>query len=233
MPEAQYIGTELELFAQARNWKNYWSGNLRKYVRGDVLEVGAGIGANVRLLHDAADNWVCLEPDIRLARELQENLQHRFPDRLEVICGRLKDVVSVRQFDSILYIDVLEHIKDDVEELANAADRLKAGGNLVVLAPAHPLLFTPFDKAIGHERRYSARTLSRSAPKSLRLEKVYYLDSVGLCASLGNKLLLGSAMPTIRQIRMWDRIMIPCSTRLDAILGYRVGKSVVAVWRKE
>lgn len=63
------------------------------------------------------------------------------------------------RFDTILYIDVLEHIADDRAELVEAARRLNPGGYLVVLSPAHQWLFTAFDAAIGHVRRYTAKSL--------------------------------------------------------------------------
>lgn len=101
-----------------------------------------------------------------------------------------------------------------------------------MLCPAHQFLFTPFDAAIGHHRRYDAPRLRAVAPPSLELERCIYLDAVGMLASLGNKLLLRSASPTEGQIQLWDRLMVPLSTHLDGWLGHRLGKSVLAVWRR-
>ena len=103
---------------------------------------------------------------------------------------------------------------------------------MIVLAPAHQWLFTPFDKAVGHFRRYSKATLAAAAPPELRREKLIYLDSVGLAASLANRLLLKQAMPTHAQIQTWDRLMIPLSRVFDPLLGHRAGKSVLGIWRK-
>ena len=135
-------------------------------------------------------------------------------------------------FDSILYIDVLEHIEDDRGELSRAAALLRPRGFLVVLSPAHPRLFSEFDAAIGHHRRYTRSTLAAAAPEGLELVRLVYLDSVGLLASLGNRLLLRESMPTPRQIALWDRVMVRLSTRLDPILRHRLGKSVLGVWRR-
>ena len=60
-----------------------------------------------------------------------------------------------------------------------------------------------------------------------------YMDCVGLLASLGNSLLLKASMPTQRQIRIWDDWMVPLSRCLDPILGHRLGKSILTVWRKD
>ena len=103
---------------------------------------------------------------------------------------------SEDRFDTILYVDVLEHIEDDRGELAGAAARLRTGGHVVVLAPAHQALYSPFDKAIGHFRRYSHRSLLAAAPSTLQPVAAYYLDAVGMAASLANRLLLRASMPS-------------------------------------
>jgi len=229
MASIPYPGLELKLFEQAHNWKSYWSSRIAPHVRGAVLEVGAGIGANTRLLAslDFA-RWTCLEPDASLAKQI-----HVPPGgRHEVTLGIVADLPAEAQFDSILYIDVLEHIEDDAAEMARAAARLKPGGALIVLSPAHPFLFTPFDEAIGHYRRYTRTSLRAAAPVGLREITVTYLDSVGMLASLGNRLLLGQSMPTAQQIGVWDRWMVPPSRLTDRLTGGHLGKSVLGVWSR-
>jgi hypothetical protein len=132
-----------------------------------------------------------------------------------------------------MYIDVLEHIEDDAGEIAAAAARLRLGGHLIVLSPAHPWLFSPFDAAIGHWRRYTRKGLRSLGPAGCGLVRLRMLDAVGLLASAANRLLLRSAMPTAGQIALWDRGMVPVSRVIDPVLGHRVGKSVLAVWRRE
>ena len=76
--ELPYVGDELELFARARNWKRYWSAVVGPYLRGEVLEVGAGLGANTELLRaqaTAVRRWVCLEPDSRLLEQLRKSVR--------------------------------------------------------------------------------------------------------------------------------------------------------------
>ena len=147
--------------------------------------------------------------------------------------GTVRGLQGEPGFDAILYIDVLEHIADDAAELAAAARLLRPGGALIVLAPAHPWLYSPFDRAIGHHRRYTRRSLARIAPPGLRRLVLRYLDSVGLLASAGNRFLLRRSLPTPRDIARWDGLMVPISRRLDAWLAFRVGKSVLGVWRAD
>jgi SAM-dependent methyltransferase len=149
----------------------------------------------------------------------------------EVVAGALSDLEPQEQFDAILYMDVLEHIEADRAELAGAAGHLKPNGVLAILAPALPRLFTPFDAAIGHYRRYTRESLRSIAPRGLHETKCIYLDSAGFLASLGNKLFLRSPIPSKAQIRFWDRFMVPISEVADRALGYAFGRSILVIWR--
>src|SRR5262249_40290582 len=100
------------------------------------------------------------------------------------------------------------------------------------LVPAHQWLYTPFDRAVGHYRRYTIDRFHSITPTTLRLESARYLDSVGLIASLGNRMLLGQSVPTAGQIAFWDKVMVRISKVLDPAFGYRLGKSLVGIWRK-
>jgi SAM-dependent methyltransferase len=225
-----YEGTELEVFSHAHNWKRYWAARIRPYVRGAVLEVGAGTGVNTPLLKaDDCSPWVCLEPDPVLVGELESRCRSLGCD---VHPGTLDDLPEASRFDTILYIDVLEHIENDREELRRAAGFLRAGGHLVVLAPAHQWLFSPFDAAIGHYRRYTRHTLADAAPSALTPIRLDYLDAVGVLLSLGNRVGLRQRTPGKTQVWLWDRGVVPLSRGLDPLLGYRAGKSVLAVWRR-
>jgi hypothetical protein len=199
-----------------------------------VLEVGAGLGATTRLLCTGRQRrWLCLEPDPQLADGLADEIRAgTLPDCCEPRTGTLADLGPEELFDALVYIDVLEHIADDAAEVAAAADHLRAGGKLIVLSPAHQWLFTPFDRAIGHYRRYSKRSLRAAAPSALACRKLVYLDSVGLLASLGNRLFLRSDMPSARQLWVWDRLMVPVSRVVDPLFGGAVGKSVLGIWQK-
>lgn len=235
-PAYTYEGNELDLFAGATVWKSYVRRRMDPYIGRDVLEVGAGLGGMTRVLDASrADRWVCLEPDPALADRLTRSIaEGALPDSCQVVVGTLDQAQSLPPFDTLLYMDVLEHIEDDRAEVSRAAERLKPGGHLIVLSPAHPFLYTPFDAAIGHHRRYTKQSLRAAAPPeaALDLVRLSYLDTVGLLASLGNRLVLNSAMPNPRQIALWDRVMVRMSRLVDPALNYTVGKSVLGVWRK-
>ena len=223
----EYIGNELDLFKNATHWKKYFSNVLSKYIYGDVLEVGSGICANTNYLRNKnVKSWSCLEPDQSLISRVPET----FKD-VSLSNGTIDDLKPELKFDSILYIDVLEHIENDKEELIKSYNRLRPGGKLIVLSPSYQYLFSPFDEAVGHYRRYHKSTISALSPERSPL-KCFYLDSLGVMLSLANKMVLKSGSPTEKQILFWDRFIIRISKILDKIIGYSFGKTIICIWEK-
>lgn len=147
-----------------------------------------------------------------------------------MVQATIDSLPAEESYDSVIYIDVLEHIKDDRAEFDRAYCRLRTGGKLIVLCPAHNFLFSPFDEAIGHYRRYNKPMYrSMASHKPLLIE---YLDSVGLLASSANKLLLRQSYPTAKQIKIWDRLFVRMSRVLDPLTCRMLGKSIVGIWHK-
>ena len=229
----EYVGSELELFARAQNWKSYWSSKIKPLLGNSILEVGAGVGSNLLLLRENHQQWTALEPDQTQSDTIAALLNEENPaSSISVINGTLLDIDPEQVFDSIIYIDVLEHIENDVLEIKHAYKHLSKGGRIIVLAPAHQVLFSPFDNSVGHYRRYNKKTLSNLRPSKAVLETVFYLDSVGCIASWCNSKILKSGMPSKSQIWFWDRLMVPLSRVFDLITAYQLGKTIIAVFKK-
>jgi hypothetical protein len=177
-------------------------------------------------------SWTCLEPDPRLVDKLSAFIDsnERYTD-YKLVTGDLSDIDTPACYDTILYIDVLEHIENDVEELNKAVDLLSTSGTLVILSPSYQWLFSEFDEAIGHFRRYTKQTLTAIIPPELEPVCIRYLDSVGVIASLANRVLLHKSTPSTKQILFWDKAIIPCSRVLDPLIQYSFGKSILGVWK--
>jgi phospholipid N-methyltransferase len=236
MTAFEYMGQELDLFALADNWRNYWVNQTTAYIGPEVLEVGAGCGSVTRLMLSkviAVERWMALEPDPVLAKALASSLHsERSGSKVCVEVDTIAGLDDERMFDSILYIDVIEHIEDHRAELRRASKHLKSGGYLIILVPAHQRLYSPFDKSVGHYRRYDRHQLRAVLPDDVDLVLDRYLDSIGLLLSLANRLLLRQSLPTSWQIHFWDKAIVPCSRVMDRLLGHNLGKSLLVVAKK-
>jgi SAM-dependent methyltransferase len=230
-----YHGQELAFFEKAVNWKTYFSSLIKPFIGTDVLEVGSGIGATTRLLNEGSSlKWTLLEPDAEMNKILlrKKETQSQFFNCI-IKNETIFALNPTEKFDTIIYIDVLEHIEDDKKEMRRAFEHLQSNGHLIILSPAYNFLFSPFDKAIGHYRRYTLPTLKDALPSELKPIKLKYLDSVGFFASLANKLFLKQSYPSEKQIQTWDRLMIPVSKWIDKIFFHSFGKSILGIWRKD
>src|SRR5687767_7204706 len=120
--EYTYPGAELIFFLYADRWKKYFSRQVKPYIKGTVLEVGVGIGGNTAFLHDSsASAWLMLEPDKNMAANLEEFVQQKkYPSNCRLKKGTIADLDQY--FDTIIYIDVLEHIEADAAEVQKAAE---------------------------------------------------------------------------------------------------------------
>jgi 2-polyprenyl-3-methyl-5-hydroxy-6-metoxy-1,4-benzoquinol methylase len=165
IPEKQgdSVAHSLRILATIYNYNHWIFGMIRDFLKGTVLEVGAGIG-NITQFMLNAETLVCLEPDEGYRRYMEK----RFANHLNVrtVSSRMEECpnseVAAGSFDSVVCLNVLEHIKDDVGALMNCKGCLKPGGTIVVLVPAIPFIYGEMDRAMGHFRRYTKRSLKRA-----------------------------------------------------------------------
>ena len=229
----EYIGNELEVFSLASNWGKYLRSQITPYLSGTVIEVGAGIGTKTKELCGNVSRYIAVEPDPIMYQTLSiEAGLNIAMKNVECLHGVIKDVSNNILADAVIYIDVLEHIEADKEQLELALSKIRPGGYLVVLSPAHQWLYTKFDRAIGHYRRYNKKSLLEITPPNSKIVCKRMLDSCGMLALLGNRLFLNNAMPSKSQILLWDRVMVPISRYLDHLTGFLIGKSILVVWQK-
>ena len=223
----KYLGSELEIFKEAKRWKDYWSSIIGKNISGvnNCLEIGSGIGANAPILSELFQNYSGLDPDL----ELVEMAQNTYPEFVFKV-GTASTLASHIN-GCVVYIDVLEHIEDDQNELQKISRLMKKDSYLIILVPAHNYLFSDFDSKIGHYRRYSKRTLSTIIPESFQIIDIKYLDCIGFLALSLNKILQKKSIPTRHQIALWD-FLIPISKFCDLLIRYTVGKSIICIAKK-
>lgn len=158
------------------SWYNNWLFSLLKpYISGEILEVGAGIGNFTNPLASCGKLTAIDINEYAIA-----NLNNKFGQRAEVGYGNIesgKYFFKKRKFDTIVCLNVLEHIKKDKTALKNMNNLTNKNGKLVLLVPAHMGLFSEFDKKLGHFRRYQKYELMEKLDKSgYKIELMRYLN---------------------------------------------------------
>ena len=146
-----YPETATERFDKANFHIKYCLSAVKKFIKGDVLEVGAGCGSFTRnYYNDSIKNITLTETDEKNILNLKENFKNF--NNIKIFGKSIEKIE--KKFDSILYFHVLEHIENDLKEIEEAKKRLNKGGHLIIIVPAHQKIYGNLDKAVGHFRRY-------------------------------------------------------------------------------
>ena len=224
----KYPGAELDNFDKAKIWRKYIFYQIKEFIKKDVLEVGAGIGSFTNNYKNIADNITLSEVDDKNFMILKKKFKaanFNFSNKTT------KDIN--KKFDTIMYLNVLEHIKEDIKEIQNAFEKLEIGGHLIVLVPAHNKLYSKSDKAVGHFRRYEIDFFKKINIQNSNLIKLVYLDSLGYFLYYLNKIFFKEEVyPSKLKIFIWDKIFTPISYLLDKVLMYKFGKNILYVVKK-
>ncbi len=223
-----YPGKELEIFDKAVLWRKYIYFLVKKYIKNDLLEVGAGIGSFTKNYKNNLKNITLTELD----KQNIKRLKKRFKGSKIKIKAKLTSELNGK-FNSILYMNVLEHIKNDKKEINISLNKLNKKGYLIILVPAHNELYTKFDKEIGHFRRYKVNFFKKLKFKNARIVKLKYLDCLGYFLYYLNKIFYKNEIyPSKAKIFIWDKFFTPLTFFFDRFLNYRFGKNVLCIIEK-
>ena len=147
-----YLNHVLNYFDLAKNYRNYQLKLIKKHISGKILEVGPGRGEIIENFLDDDNKVTLVDTDEEICKILKKRFVGKNADILNC------DIESLDQkFNTILYMDVIEHIKEDEKELDKAIKKLEAGGKLIIIVPAFNFLFSEFDLNVGHFKRYYKR----------------------------------------------------------------------------
>jgi len=234
-----YAGLELESMAFAMNYRRWIFDVFQPFLGKRIVEVGAGSGSFSELLLATRPEWLdAIEPSANLYPLLAENLQSIDPGHLgHAHRGTLTDTVeSIRKTgvpDSVIYVNVLEHIEDDAAELRTIHSLLQPGGHVLIFSPAHPWLMGSMDHELGHHRRYSMADLVRkckTAGFTIRLAS--YFDMLGIVPWWVKYIVLRSRTMEPAAVRFYDRYAVPVSQLLESVIRPPMGRNVILVGRK-
>ena len=193
-----------------------------------MLEVGAGIGSFTKNYEKLVSKLTLSEIDphnLSVIKKKFSSSKFSFTNKFT------KDLDE--NFDTIMYLNVLEHIKDDTEEINRAFKKLKKNGHLVILVPAHNKLYSKFDEAVGHFKRYEIDFFKQINIENSKKQKLIYLDSMGYFLYFLNKLFFKEEVyPSKFKILVWDKLFTPITFIVDRLLMYKFGKNILYVIQK-
>ena len=219
----------LEVMEGAHRYNRWTYDRIRDGLGQRVLEIGCGTGTITSYLVDRR-----LVVGIDVVDDYIHATSERFKDRPNVIIRRHDLTESIEplrsyRFDSAVSVNVFEHIADDEGAVRAVYALLEPGGTFTLLVPCHPALLGPFDRDIGHHRRYSKRGLRRKLEASgFTVERMRRSNPVGALGWLVNVRLFG--LRRLRGTGLFDRL-VPAFAVLDRV-ELPLGLSLIAVARK-
>lgn len=215
----------------AHNYSRWVLEAFTPYMGNSLLEVGLGHGG-YRQHFPANINYTGVDIDAAAIK----NAKARYPDdRFEVAdVSDLKSlrVLSEKGYDSVLCVNVLEHIDNDAAAVSNMLRLLNPGGHLLLFVPAFPVLFSNLDAIGGHFRRYSKNSLKRLATEESKILVARYFNSLGgvgwwINGHIGHESLNDDAVNT--QIRFFDNYLVSIAKKLDIVTRSFFGQSIIMV----
>ena len=231
--EFNYSGTELEAMALAQNYQRWILSQFAPYLGKRVIEVGAGIGTFSRLLLNDCDisELIALEPAENLFPLLRNQLAPF--SRAHIRQEYFENLPVTQSADSILLVNVLEHVADDIRLLRVAHRILEPAGTLLLFVPALPWLSGTLDKAFEHQRRYTRSRLAEKLHNTgFRTETLRYINLPGIASWFITGRVLQRRTLKPRDVQLYDRWVVPWISRLERFWEPPVGQSLIAVARK-
>ncbi len=232
--ESEYKGTDLEAMENANNQNEWILNEFRPYLGKQVCEVGAGQGnLTSLLLSEKIDSLTSFEP----SENMFVRLEKTFPSasNFNPVNQSLSEEPDQWKgaFDSITYINVLEHIEDDKKELRHAFGCLKENGYLLIFVPALSWLYSSFDREIGHYRRYHKNNLvSITQIAQFNIVQAKYVDMLGIVPwYIFLVLLRQNLSPT--GVSLYNKLITPLARKIESVVPPPLGKNLLLIAQKK
>lgn len=231
----KYPGKDLESMANARNYYNWIVEEYEEYIQGKVVEVGAGSGTfSKHLLGQFPKELHAIEP----SEEMYPILQAFGEKHTNVTThnGFLVDHEKTigKNVNTFFYINVMEHVENDIEEMKLVYSMLKKGGHICIYVPALQWLHGCFDEQVGHYRRYSKKELENKLEQAgFEVTRINYSDIVGIIPWFISFKVLRKKVLTGSSVNVYDKFIIPQIKILESFIKPPIGKNLWAVGVKK
>jgi len=224
--------TTLEILTEAKNYNRWIADNFYSSIQAPLLEFGAGIGNISELLSFYTP--LCLtDTDARMLAHLKNKFSH-----INDVSVNFLDITQpppehlVGSFQTVIGINVLEHVEDDEKALFHLGNVLKPSGRLLLLVPAKKWAYTELDRQLGHFRRYEKKELGEKLGKaSFHIEKLYFFNIIGLMSWMIRDKIQRSGGLRPYQISSFDTI-VPILKCIESKVSMPLGISLIAIAQK-
>jgi SAM-dependent methyltransferase len=230
----QYFAADLEAMDSASNYYTWILDAFGPRIGTRILEVGAGSGNfSKRLLDRQPELLACLEPSDNVASVLEQRLAG--VANAEAHRGLLTQHAEGWQhrFDTIIYINVMEHVEHDAEEVKLALSCLKPGGHLLIFVPALPWLYGKADEMFGHFRRYTKESLiALFNDTPTQIQRCHYWDVLGVLPWWISFVLLQRSVMSPGMVKLYDSAVVPVARMLESAVTPPIGKNLLLIAKK-
>ena len=220
----------LRIMKETPNYGRWIFELVEPYIGRRILEVGCGIGNITGFLTDR-ELVIAMEPKAPFLEEARRRFKLR--DGFELVSG---DICSEKilgfsryRFDTVLCINVLEHLKDDSKALRNIERLLRPGGRLILVSPAIPFLFGTIDESDGHYRRYTrGELMSKVSSAGMTVGKIFYANLFGILIWAWHSKVIKHRIHPLRQMRLLDNLVF-LEKFLERFVRLPIGLSLVCI----
>lgn len=223
------------VMAEAKNYFGWQQDLVGPFLGFRVLEVGCGIGNFTEFLRDKAEDILAVDIDEQcVVRHKQRfvRLPHIQTMRLDAMSAEIEKVTFFKP-DTVVCLNVLEHIADDVEALCQMFKVLSPTGKVCLIVPAFEALRGAIDNRLGHYRRYNRKTLSAAAHKAgFKIATLKYMNVAGFFGWWLNAKLYKREEQSLIQVKVFDQLIVPILSRMERIVPPPFGQNLFAVLEK-
>ena len=224
----------LEITGEQGRFTDWMYGEIAPYVKGHVLEIGSGLGTYSERLLKRDSGAVFSDVDSAFVR----GLKRRFPRNEALILdmsskSQIAALKKRHRFDTIIFLNVLEHVKNDEEALRLMRSLLSKNGRIICLVPTHPFLYNTMDKSVGHYRRYTKKEISaKIASAGFFVEKAFYFNAFAIPGWYLGGLLKRNVVPG-NAMRLFNTL-VPVFRFIERNVLFRsIGISTIVVARRK
>lgn len=232
----------LEAMEYAPKYHQWILDDFSKYIGKNIIEVGSGPGSiSKKLLEYHPKKLFCIEPSEMIFNKLLSTVEKmKETSNQEVEITPLNNYLSdsaaslkKEDIDTIIYINVLEHIEDDLGELKLIHDCLSQNGHVLIFVPALQWIYGSHDKNCGHFRRYYKKELKKKMEAAgFEMVSIKYFDFTGILPWWFTFRVLKIKYLKNGQSKVYDKCIVPITRFMEKIIPPPAGKNLIAIARK-